>query len=279
MSKPTLSAQAGGSCAASRGGPPGLAREAATAALKVETHRTGARITVVAAGEIDMDTCPVLRHTLGEALAESLCGVDLDLAGVDFCDCSGLNVLLLVRRRASADGKTVAVRSASRAVERLLTLSDTASLFTPASDDDGGGARGNKDPHHGTQHSTTEEKSLSGDTAEAVGVFDPADPAGTADAERSLRVEVLQLRRAMQTRPVIDLARGVLMASFGLDPDEAWSVLVAVSQNANIKLFHLAESTVAAVTGEPLPEALRQQLSAAVAELVARRAATQQPKP
>ncbi|MFJ8934713.1 anti-sigma factor antagonist [Streptomyces sp. NPDC102365] len=251
-------------------------REPATAALKVETYRTGERITVVAAGEIDMDTCPALRHTLGEALAESVRGVDLDLAGVDFCDCSGLNVLLRVRRRASADGKTVAVRSASRAVERLLTLSDTSSLFPPASDDDRGSPRGNEDPHHGTKHSTTKERSLSGDATEAVELVDTA---GTGDAERSLRVEILQLRRAMQTRPVIDLARGVLMASFGLDPDDAWSVLVTVSQNANIKLFHLAESTVAAVTGEPLPEPLRQQLSAAVAELTASRAATQRPEP
>ncbi|WP_314408733.1 anti-sigma factor antagonist [Streptomyces sp. DSM 40484] len=282
MSKPTLSAQAGGSCAVSGGGPPGLAREPATAALKVETHRTGERITVVATGEIDMDTCPALRHTLGEALAESVRGVDLDLAGVDFCDCSGLNVLLLVRRRASADGKTVAVRSASRAVERLLTLSDTSSLFRPASDDDRGSPRGNEDPHHGTKHSTTEERSLSGDAPEAVELVDTTDTTDTtdtADAEQSLRVEILQLRRAMQTRPVIDLARGVLMASFGLDPDDAWSVLVAVSQNANIKLFHLAESTVAAVTGEPLPEALRQQLSAAVAEVTASRAATQRSEP
>ncbi|WP_318658046.1 ANTAR domain-containing protein [Streptomyces dioscori] len=114
---------------------------------------------------------------------------------------------------------------------------------------------------------------MSGDATEVVDIVDDAD------TEQSLRVEVLQLRRAMQTRPVIDLARGVLMASFGLDPEEAWSVLVTVSQNANIKLFHLAEGTVAAVTGEPLPEALRQQLSAAVAELAARRSAAQETEP
>ncbi|MFD0306559.1 ANTAR domain-containing protein [Streptomyces sp. NPDC127119] len=114
---------------------------------------------------------------------------------------------------------------------------------------------------------------MSGDATETVDIID------AADAERSLRVEVLQLRRAMQTRPVIDLARGVLMASFGLNPEEAWSVLVMVSQNANTKLSHLAEGTVAAVTGEPLPEALRQQLSAAVAELAARRSATRESEP
>ncbi|PSM45253.1 hypothetical protein C6Y14_04085 [Streptomyces dioscori] len=143
----------------------------------------------------------------------------------------------------------------------------------PARADGGQGGRDHRNPHHGTKHSTTEERSLSGDATEVVDIVDDAD------TEQSLRVEVLQLRRAMQTRPVIDLARGVLMASFGLDPEEAWSVLVTVSQNANIKLFHLAEGTVAAVTGEPLPEALRQQLSAAVAELAARRSAAQETEP
>ncbi|MFE7030540.1 ANTAR domain-containing protein [Streptomyces sp. NPDC057621] len=114
---------------------------------------------------------------------------------------------------------------------------------------------------------------MSGDATETVDIVD------AADAEQSLRVEVLQLKRAMETRPVIDLARGVLMASFGLNPEEAWSVLVTVSQKANIKLFHLAEGTVAAVTGEPLPEPLRQHLSAAVADLAALRSATRESEP
>ncbi|MFH8463084.1 ANTAR domain-containing protein [Streptomyces sp. NPDC017991] len=272
MSEPTLSAQVGGSYTASCEGPPGP--EHTSASLKVETHRAGEWMTVVAAGEIDMDTCAALRHSLCEALADSVRGVRLDLAGVDFCDCSGLNVLLLVRRYALMDGKRVVMWSASRAVERLLALSDTSSLFTPAGDADRDIARGNRNQHHGTKRSTMEERALSGDTTDAIDIVD------TTDAEHSLRVEVVQLKRAMQTRPVIDLARGVLMASFGLSPEDAWSVLVTVSQNANIKLHHLAEDTVAAVTGEPLPEALRRQLSAAVAELAALRpAATRESEP
>ncbi|WP_443061614.1 STAS domain-containing protein [Streptomyces sp. NBC_00414] len=262
-----LSAQVGDSRGAHRGGPPGPTRGHSPTSLKIGTHRTGGRMTVVAAGEIDMDTCQGLRHALREALAASVRGVDLDLGGVDFCDCSGLNVLLRVRRRALTDGKTLVIRSAGPAVERLLALSDTSSLFTPESVADHGIAPRNRNPRPGAEHgttepSTTEEKALSGDATDAV---------GTVDAERELRVEVVQLKRAMQTRPVIDLARGVLMASFGLSPEDAWSVLVTVSQNANIKLHHLAEGTVTAVTGDPLPEALRQQLSAAVAEIAARR--------
>ncbi|MFK0019936.1 ANTAR domain-containing protein [Streptomyces sp. NPDC090798] len=88
------------------------------------------------------------------------------------------------------------------------------------------------------------------------------------DAEQDLRTEVVQLKRAMQTRPVIDLARGVLMASFGLSADDAWNVLVEVSQHTNTKVHHVAEDLVGAVNGDPLPDLLRQRVSAAVAEVL-----------
>ncbi|MEU9187486.1 ANTAR domain-containing protein [Streptomyces sp. NPDC048484] len=235
--------------------------------MKVETHSADGRTTVTAVGEIDMDTCPELQLSLNKALSESARGVDLELSGVDFCDCSGLNALLLIHRRAASEGKTVVVRSASPAIERLLTLSQTSSLFASTGDADPDTALRNQNPRPGAAHSPTEESPLS-DTA-----IDAVDTDADADAEQDLRLEVVQLKRAMQTRPVIDLARGVLMATFGLSPEDAWSVLVTVSQNANIKLRHLAEGTVAAVRGESLPEPVRQQLSAAVAELSARRPA------
>lgn len=82
-----------------------------------------------------------------------------------------------------------------------------------------------------------------------------------------LRIEVVQLRRAMQTRPVIDLARGILMASFGLGVEESWRVLVLASQNTNTKLYHLARDLVAAVLGEPPADAVQEQVAAAVAKV------------
>lgn len=69
----------------------------------------------------------------------------------------------------------------------------------------------------------------------------------------------------MQTRPTIDLARGILMASFGLSPEAAWSVLVRTSQNTNTKLHDLAQDLVSTVHGTELPEQVQQQLAAAVA--------------
>ncbi|GGO57900.1 hypothetical protein GCM10012287_54810 [Streptomyces daqingensis] len=77
--------------------------------------------------------------------------------------------------------------------------------------------------------------------------------------------ELAQLRRAMRTRPTIDQACGVLMATFGLNPRSAWQVLVATSQNTNTKLHSLAGELIGTAGGGPLSADVRRQLVAAVA--------------
>ncbi|MFF9275965.1 ANTAR domain-containing protein [Streptomyces griseosporeus] len=198
----------------------------------IETRPAGDRVLVVVRGELDLDAGQELQHALRAALARSVRGVDLDLAGVGFCDCSALNILLALRERALQEGKTVAVREAGPAAERLLELSGTRALFA------------------------------GGDSDEAEREEEP-----DASAVQDLVVELVQLRRAMQTRPTIDLARGILMATFGLSADDAWSVLVMTSQNTNTKLHHLARDLVTAVRGTPLDDTVQQQLAAAVARL------------
>jgi len=76
--------------------------------------------------------------------------------------------------------------------------------------------------------------------------------------------ELEQLRRAMETRPVIDQAHGVLMAAYRCTPPAAWNVLVAVSQHANVKLHKVAAALVESTQGEPLPEPLSSALRTAL---------------
>ncbi|QIJ66198.1 anti-sigma factor antagonist [Streptomyces sp. JB150] len=192
-------------------------------ALTIGTEPDGGRAHVTVAGELGLDVGEELRGALRAALANADEGIDLDLSGVSFCDCAGLNVLLAVREQALAEGKTLTLARVSPIVERLLSLTGTRSLFTPAAEGNG------REPEPG--------------------------------------VEVVQLRRAMRTRPAIDLARGVLMASFGLSPQDAWQVLVAVSQRTDTPLHRLADGLVEAVNGESLPEPLRREVAAAVARL------------
>ncbi len=192
----------------------------------------GDRAVVKVRGELDLDNSERLRGVLREALSRSARGIELDLADVSFCDCSTLDILLSVRRQALKQAKTVTVRSTGAVVDRLLALTGTRTLFARSDPD----RQRASDPH----------------------------PRQDAQATEELRIEVAQLRRAMRTRPTIDLARGILMASFRLDSDEAWTVLVSASQNTNTKLHSLADELVTAVKGGPLSEETRERLSAAV---------------
>lgn len=89
----------------------------------------GARVSVVVRGELDFDADRWLGRDLEDALRRSVDGVTLDLSAVDFCDCAGLSILLSLRAQALGQGKTVAVRSSSPMVERLLDLTGAGELF------------------------------------------------------------------------------------------------------------------------------------------------------
>jgi GAF domain-containing protein len=64
-------------------------------------------------------------------------------------------------------------------------------------------------------------------------------------AEReSLRTLAANLERALTSRAVIDQAKGVLMARLGVDADQAFARLVALSNRLNVKLRDLAQLVV-----------------------------------
>ncbi|MFG2555934.1 anti-sigma factor antagonist [Streptomyces sp. NPDC048581] len=238
MPELAFSAHPPGGGAADRADTAGVPAAVSQCPLVTGLRPDGDRIIVKIRGELDLDTSEQLRGVLREALSRSVRGIDLDLEDVTFCDCSALNILLSLRHRALEQAKTVAIRSTSTAVDRLLTLSGTRTLFARSGPDEQGAA-----DRHGQDIQAPEV------------------------ADHDLRIEVAQLRRAMQTRPTIDLARGILMASFSLTSEEAWTVLVSASQNTNTKLHSLAGDLVTAVKGQALPEAVQEQLSCAVARV------------
>jgi len=58
-----------------------------------------------------------------------------------------------------------------------------------------------------------------------------------------------QLRRALDSRAVIEQAKGILMASRGVDAQEAFETLVTASQHENRKLHDIAATVVETVLG------------------------------
>ncbi|MFD5575063.1 ANTAR domain-containing protein [Streptomyces cadmiisoli] len=94
---------------------------------------------------------------------------------------------------------------------------------------------------------------------------DTAGAVAVSSAAEAALYEREQLKQAMASRPVIDMAYGVLMATFGCPPQDSWGILRAVSQHAHVQLREVAEAVTAAPTGQPMPAHLQDHLTKAVA--------------
>ncbi|GAB3244742.1 hypothetical protein GCM10027586_17500 [Kineococcus gypseus] len=96
-----------------------------------------------------------------------------------------------------------------------------------------------------------------------------------AEEVQRLRTEVEQLRTALARRPVIDMAKGAVMAVARCDEETAFEQLSRVSQTHNVKLFDLASALVQdlPVSAEQVPPRPAEPVPASVRdprELVAR---------
>jgi GAF domain-containing protein len=72
-----------------------------------------------------------------------------------------------------------------------------------------------------------------------------------ADAHAQVREQARNMRMAMDSRAVIEQAKGVLMAQRHVDADQAFDMLREASQRYNRKLRDIAEGIVASTQGQP----------------------------
>ena len=113
--------------------------------LQVRIKQGHGRTVAAVTGEIDYDSAPVLEQALAHALRSRVTRLELDLTGVGFCDCAGLDVLLHARRLARDAQVELTLTGTSTAFRRLLELTGTRGLFTltaPASAPRAGAAAG-----------------------------------------------------------------------------------------------------------------------------------------
>ncbi|MCM2422749.1 STAS domain-containing protein [Streptomyces sp. RKAG293] len=100
--------------------------------LNVHRHDDGSRTLIAVAGDIDLDSAPLLRASLEQCLLDGIRTIDVDLSAVTFCDCTGLNLFLSARRRTAAAGGALCLHHPSEAVARLFALTGlTSLLLTP----------------------------------------------------------------------------------------------------------------------------------------------------
>jgi anti-sigma B factor antagonist len=98
-----------------RAGQPSGTRDVLTCSI----YSHGQLSFIVLGGELDIATAPGLVRRL-VPVAETGGYLLLDLAGVNFCDCSGLSVFLRLRRRAISAGGSLCLTAPTAAIRRLI---------------------------------------------------------------------------------------------------------------------------------------------------------------
>lgn len=89
----------------------------------------GKESVLVISGEVDTATAPRWQEELDRVLHARPSLVVVDLAGVSFMDSSGINLLVMARKRALAQDTRVIVRDPSSRVDRLLRMNGIRDLF------------------------------------------------------------------------------------------------------------------------------------------------------
>jgi anti-sigma B factor antagonist len=86
-------------------------------------------------GEIDLYTVPRLQRELTSVLATGdPVRLVVDLSGVDFCDSTGVNVLLAAHRQAREKGGNLELAAPRPAVRKILQVTGLETVFTVIDD-------------------------------------------------------------------------------------------------------------------------------------------------
>lgn len=86
-------------------------------------------------GEIDLYTAPRLHGELDSVLAgEGPAQIVVDMSGVEFCDSTGMNVLLGAHRRAREQGGDLELAAPRPTIRKILQVTGLETVFTVLDD-------------------------------------------------------------------------------------------------------------------------------------------------
>ncbi|MFM9442852.1 STAS domain-containing protein [Streptomyces acidiscabies] len=97
--------------------------------LAVYRHDRRKRALITLAGEIDLESAPLVRAALELCMRDGIRAIDVDLTPVEFCDCSGLNVFLHAARRITAAGGTLQLHHPPPMFARVVDIAGCGFLF------------------------------------------------------------------------------------------------------------------------------------------------------
>lgn len=98
--------------------------------LLVEVREEGVSAVVTPAGELDHHTADLLREPLESCLTAGFSRLVIDCSRLEFCDSTGLNVLLGARLKAEAAGGGVHLAGMLPVVARVFEITGAEAVFT-----------------------------------------------------------------------------------------------------------------------------------------------------
>ncbi|MFD5450089.1 STAS domain-containing protein [Streptomyces sp. NPDC003470] len=108
----------------------GTVGSAQSGRLLVEVREEGPSAVVTPAGELDHHTAELLREPLDECLDKGFNRLVVDCSRLEFCDSTGLNVLLGARLKAEAAGGGVHLVAMQPVVARVFEITGAEAVFT-----------------------------------------------------------------------------------------------------------------------------------------------------
>lgn len=108
----------------------GTVGSAQSGRLLVEVREEGPSAVVTPAGELDPHTADLLREPLEDCLDKGFNRLVVDCSRLEFCDSTGLNVLLGARLKAEAAGGGVHLVAMQPVVARVFEITGAEAVFT-----------------------------------------------------------------------------------------------------------------------------------------------------
>ncbi|MFB6817414.1 STAS domain-containing protein [Streptomyces sp. NPDC056347] len=108
----------------------GTVGSASRGRLQVGVRTEGRSEVVTPVGELDHHTADLLREPLERAVEQGRARLVVDCSGLEFCDSTGLNVLLGARLKAEAAGGGVHLAGMLPVVARVFEITGAEAVFT-----------------------------------------------------------------------------------------------------------------------------------------------------
>ncbi len=108
----------------------GTVGSAQSGRLLVEVREEGTSAVITPAGELDHHTADLLREPVEDCLDRGFARLVVDCSQLEFCDSTGLNVLLGARLKAEAAGGGVHLAGMLPVVARVFEITGAEAVFT-----------------------------------------------------------------------------------------------------------------------------------------------------